>query len=108
MAKKVKTYKSQSVIPHRRAKAESSSRSHLQFPKFIQPTGLSAPEKRKLRRAHGNKQTIIVHKRAQLTKNYMNLPNKVASAAKRKPATKNVYNKFQVPNDIRRKINKMI
>ena len=108
MTKKVKKYKSQSVIPHRRAKAESSSSSHLPFPLFIQHTPLSIAEARRIMREYDKKQNNLIKKRTLLTKNYMNLPNKVASAAKRKPATKNVYNKFKLPNDIRRKINKII
>lgn len=108
MVKKVKQYKSKSVIPHRRVKAEISSSSHLKFPIFLHPIGLSMTESRNLRRDHAKKQTNIIQKRNQLTKNYMKLPNKVASAAKRKPATKNVYNKFKLPKNVQRKINKMI
>ena len=108
MAKTVKTYKPQSVIPHRMAKAKGSSISHFPFPIFLQPVGLSMAEARKVRRRHAKKQTNVVQKREQLIKNYMKLPNKVASVAKRKSVTKKVYNKFELPNGIQRKINKMI
>ena len=103
-----RTVKSKSVIPYKRVKAEKSAISHFPLPQYIQNPSLSKMEERKLRSNHVKKQTNVVQKRGQLTKNYMNLPNKVASAAKRKPATKNVYNKFQIPNDIRKKINKMV
>ena len=59
MTKKVKKYKSQSVIPHRRAKAESSSRSHLPFPLFIQHTPLSIAEARRIMREYDKKQNNL-------------------------------------------------
>tara|TARA_B100001758_G_scaffold237664_1_gene239973 strand:+ start:1745 stop:2098 length:354 start_codon:yes stop_codon:yes gene_type:complete len=106
--KSPKQYKAKSVTPHRRAKAEISSRSRLPFPQYIHPPGLSMTEARPSRRLHVKKQVNIVGKRAQLTKNYMQLPNKVASAAKRKPVTRKVYTQFKLPLDIQRKINKLI
>lgn len=103
-----KQYKAKSVTPHRRAKAEISSRLRLPFPQYIHPAGLSMAEARPSRKSHVKKEINIVGKRAQLTKNYMQLPKKVASAAKRRPVTRNLYTQFKLPLDIQRKINKLI
>lgn len=101
-------YGAESVGPHRVAMAERAAQKRLKFPKYPTLNGLTRIETRQLKKSHLNNQLKVVGNRQKLVKKYMTLSNKAASAGKRKTATRKVYDKHKIPDDLQRKINRLI
>ena len=103
--KKTTQYKPSSVIPHRRAVAEELSKRIFPNPR---PTHSIRFRSDPAVKEFHKKLNQVQLNRAKFIKNFMTFRGNAASMGKTRSARTAVYNKYTLPENMRRKINKSL